>query len=1056
MSTGQRKLIDEWYKFEKLTGALFKIAFGLNEEEFVFTRVVKDGGKDAIISKLLSAQGLNSIEIQAWIEAKYRKKDDVDIGDIGGNVIIASNSSIRSIYFVTNQSFTPQAIEQLLIFQVRTGLQIELVDGYRYRNLLETHLTKLRKVVFKDIKMSHTDLIGFAEILFARLPASPPSIEYKVSLTVERGKISQTKTIANLCNNEIQLERRVVDLSSILESKETIALSKAKLIPTVYEKDILNKPNYELIGEARKHLFNQTVALLKSGKTVVVKGTSGQGKTFFSSHIARAFYEADNYVLFVDVGNQDISSITRNIILDVIGIDYFKYLEDKTSVIEYLSQYYSIDQFVAGKVIDLVQMDHASREISNELCLRLLLKLLENNAGRKRMLLVVDNLHMATLDLVTFIKNLCGFLNQISIPVLVLTREQNDSRSIGNDWLSVLDAVIDSNHFVSMVMPVLEELDIRNFIKMLVPGANAPLIQLIGNNTLPTPFYIRLYVDFLKAENIIKSKDTRYWLLDEKHLAIHLDSSTLKNKQIEYLVTSKLKGQYKDKTLKKIAELVFLFNNELPEKILKNAVPEAEFETLAASSLFHASIIGNDFVIAFSHDLYYHNFKGSLTNPTEELNLQSLRILTHISNEQLHGVTIRDDVLGSLFEYTGDSKSAYRYYLKFARRQQSIDGFRALLFLEKALDSFLLPISINVSDASNNQELINLIFELLQLYDRYNLLSSRKSNSLYHLLDRFLYSEQLHPSQQIGFLFFKGIRETKEENFWVAKDVLEEAMKLVLIHKEVPEILADNVITSYGINLKHVGKKEESLIFFNSVYEERKSKHISIEKYSNEAAYHLTSAPDRSLKCYELIRDELGEKENLHLSVDFGMVYFYLKQYDLARQQLEVALQLTKQRSNLAEEARAENILGVLLWEDRNTKLAEEYFDLAAANCELANNHRWLWRIRTNQAQVALINENIEKAYNIGWTVLQHLAKTKEAIALELKNPNLNSRRIASLKAMFNLYYKIGKMDDIASLNGLLEIVEISTFWEQLKKSKGIQFEHGDVNRFGDWYYILG
>ncbi|MCK6641867.1 MAG: restriction endonuclease [Bacteroidia bacterium] len=1056
MSAKQHHSIDDWHKFEKLTGALFKVAFGLNKEEFILTRAVKDGGKDAIISKLLTAHGLGGIEIQAWIEAKYRKKDNVDLGDIGGNVIIASNSSIRSIYFVTNQSFTPQAIEQLLIFQVRTGLQIELIDGYRYRNLLEKHLPRLRKMVYEDIEIPHVDFIDFAEKLFAELPTTAPSIEYKVSLTVERGRITQTKSIANLCNDEVQLERRVVDLSSILESKETIALSKAELIPIVYDKDINNNPNYELIGEARKNLLNQTLTLLKSGKTVVIKGTAGQGKTFFSSHIARAFYQDNNYVLFVDVGNQDISSITRNIILDVIGIDYFKYMEDRAAVVEYLSQYYSIEPFVANKVIDLVQMNHTTKEISSELCFRLLLKLFENNAGRKGMLLVVDNLHMATLDVLALLKNLFGFLNQIAIPVLVLTRKQNDQRDASNDWLSALDAMIDSNGFASMTMPGLEESDIRNFIKMLVPGASVPLVNLIVNNTFPIPFYIKLYVDFLKTENIIKSRDGQYWLLDEKHLEVHLDSSIIKNQQIEQLVTSKLKEQYKDGTIRKIAQVVFIFNNELPEALLKNIIPEIQFETAASSGLFHASLIGNEFVLAFSHDLYYHNFKGSLLNPTEELNFQSLRVLAQISGEQFAGLTIRDDVLGTLYEYTGDSKSACAHYRKFANKQKSIDGFRALLFMEKALDSFLLPSGIVVSDELYNQELVDIIFELLTLYDRYNLLANRKSTSLYLLLERLLHIEQLNKPQQMGYLLFKGIRETKAENFWVAKEILEEALKLLKSHKEVPDILADNIIINYGINLKHVGRKEESLTFFDSMYKERKSKHINVEKYSNEAAYYLTTAPEKSLKCYEFIRDEIGEKEGAHWILNFGMVYFYLKQYDLSRQQLERALRLAKQRSNLVEEARAENILGILLWKDSKTKLAEEYFDLAAANCELANNHRWLWRIRTNQAQIAMINSNVDKAYNIGWSVLQHLSKTREAIGLEFKNTSLNSRRVAALKAIFNLYHKMNKTDDVLAFNELLDISEIQTFWKQLKKHQGLQFDHDDSNRSGDWYHILG
>ncbi|UOY05385.1 restriction endonuclease [Muricauda sp. SCSIO 64092] len=1031
---------------------LLKLTYGLEENEFEFTRAIKDGGKDAIIERLISSDVLNRLKITAWVEAKYRQENNVDLGDIGGNVIIASNSSVHSVFFVTNQFFTQQAIEQLLIFQVRTGLQIELIDGYRYRNLLQKHFESIQEQKLEISKLSKLELIEFAKNLLDNLPTRPPKIEYKVNLIVERGKITKNSKAGSLSNNEINLERRALDLSSIIDSKETLSLSKARMSFVIPKNQIEGNPNYELLGINRKDLFRQTITLLESGNIVVIKGGAGQGKTFFSHHIARVFYESDKNVIFIDIENHTVQSLTRAIIIEIIGIDYFKYLQDREAVLEYLSSYYAIDSFVATKVISLVQEDKTYDEITDYLCLKLLLKLFKNITTRKPSLMIVDNFHKASRNVVTFLKNLFIFLKQSQIPVLVLTRDESIRiKNLEADWLEVLDDIIDSNHFVRMVMPKLNKEDRFHFIQLLAPGVSKSFTQLIESVSFDSPLFIKLIVDFLKSERIIMSKDDGFWVLGGNYS----DSFITESAQIEYLVVSRLKRLFGDQLLRRIAQVTFLFNNQLPESIFRRIFPNIDYVALASSDLFYTNLTTDGFIISFNHDLYYENLKGGLRNPIQELNIQSTTLLSFLKKENLIN-NIQDDILGTLFEHSGQLDKAHECFLKYAKKNLLVDGFKSIIYFEKALECFLIPKIPVIGDVSRNETIADIIFRIFPLYNRYNLLSRRKSKSLFGLLKRLNDIQCLNSVQQLTRLYFIGLKETKEENFWYAKQAYEEALEQLDNSPDVPSALIDNIISQYGINLKHVGKKDDSLIFFDSFYRKTLSERVKHQKYSNEAAYYLTSNPKKSLQRYEFIRDSLSKKDDIHLMVDFGMVYFYLKKYDSANEHLKLALQKAREQSDLSEEARAENILGVLSWQRGERQLAEEYFDLAASNCELANNHRWLWRIRTNQAQVALENQNQKKAYNIGWTVLQHLNKTKTAISNEITQSVGFSRRYASLKAVLLIYYKLGKYEEIENIIDSFNISELVSFWEKLKKNGNNEFDRNDSNLYGERYYILG
>jgi tetratricopeptide (TPR) repeat protein len=200
----------------------------------------------------------------------------------------------------------------------------------------------------------------------------------------------------------------------------------------------------------------------------------------------------------------------------------------------------------------------------------------------------------------------------------------------------------------------------------------------------------------------------------------------------------------------------------------------------------------------------------------------------------------------------------------------------------------------------------------------------------------------------------------------------------------------------------------------------------------------------------------LGGQKNLHLTIDFGMVYFYLNQFDNALKFLLEALEKARKVSNLAEEARAENIIGLLDWVKGNIKSSENHMDLSLLCSELSNNKRWIWRIRSNLAQIAYEINKTDKAYNLCWAVINHIEKTKNPLIQEVRHPNIISRRFSALKAVINVLEKLDKGEDIDYVNVTFGFKELEEFIENLRKCENLDFDKSDSNLFNDRYYILG
>lgn len=1042
-----------WFKFEKLTGFLFQQEYGLKPHQFQSTRATKDGGKDGMIQISVLSDILDSIELRVWIEAKYRSASNVAMNDIGGNVLIAFNSQINKIYFVTNRFFTPQAVQELLTISLTRGLEVELVTGYHYRKLLEKHFAKINPDWNAKFQIPKPDILEFATELLDKLPSETPAEINIEPILLQRGKpASSLSSVSALTKKESKIEQRILKFPSSLSVESSLDLSIIRPEFVVSDREIRENPEYRIVGRNRRKLLRETISLLVSDKTVVLRSKSGEGKTFLSNHVARDFYKRDYAVIFIETENKSLFSISRLILMELTGIGKIERDEYWNKLVAEIAQVYSINFSEANEILSIIAEGKEHSNLTPELYSNVLSKLISIFSKRKRLLLVVDNLHAASRETLSFLKNLFSDVNRLNVPVLALSQVRNPHLNINDpDWRHSLDSLFKANEFAVLDVPGLSTSDIHDLIEQLVPGASDSLKAFIEKSTLRTPLYIKLYIEHLKNEGIIETYDGLHWIINSGRIGVYQKLETISSPRIGSLVTEHLRGVFKSQDIYALATTIFLFNNQLPESVFETLHSELNIDELVKTDLFHAWIENDDFNIGFSHELYYNHTKSALSSPVEELNLACLKLLRKIGNL----TTLSGDVLGNLNYYSGNTNEAYRNYRDYAEAQHKENPLKSCKFFESALESVLL--TGHRGDFNYDLVVEELSFTLLDFYQSYGLLTSEKCRRIINLIEKLEVFGQLASLSKAKLLFFKGQRETLKESFWDAREFFQSALgEIQNVENSESEGWKERILVSIGINLKHIGLKDESVAFFSEQAKLIGSQSIEYARYANKAAYYLTTNPRQSLSCFQVMRDKLVDGEDVHLKVDFGMAYFYLKEYAKSRKVLDDAIERSRRLLNPAEESRAQNIIGLIHAVSEDYPRSEYFLDLANSNCELANNYRWLWRIRCNLAQVSWENGRNSKSLTLGWSVLNHLERTKEALRRETLNEQLNSRRFAAFKGTIYVLFKIGLADQVDQFVSRLGVPAAQRFWMNLQKNGSTEFDQSDTNRFGDKYLILG
>lgn len=1021
-------------KFEELVYELFKLEFQIHSKDIILTKTTRDGGKDVEMSFTHDADLINSISYKVWIEAKLKNKSNqVKLNDIAGNVIIAYNSNIRAIYFITTSYFTPQTYKELILNKIKTGLQITLIDGFNLRALLNKWENKLKEYSKFICELKHF------------LPTEKNSVAETIEFFIENETIKLKVSV----NKERKIISQKVDLSKTVKSEEKCDLSQIKPVFSVDQENMTQDLQYKLTGKRRNELFNEIVKEIQNFGTIVLFGETGQGKTFFTHHIIRYFQNEDWIIFSISISNDNIITFTKKILSKFINLDYSDLDENYDLIIKSLCISYNLKIHIAKQIIKVLGSNSLSEDIAPEVCLEILKKSLINCSIRKPILLVIDDLDCIEIELFSFLINLFNNVKTNDISILTTIKsDKSDENQKGKDKLSKYVSALKAQKYSEFALLSLNRGEEEELIKGMLPGANKNIIDLIKENVIPVPLYIQLFIEYIKQKEIIVSKNGKFWILNDT--SVLMDRSEIQSNKISTLIIHLLKSYFENKTLKKAAIYLYLLNNQIDDKQIGTLLPEWDEDEMCGS-LFNKSYSEKQNHINFSHKLFYENIPFALE--------QSSNILRSYSEKLLYSKQIEyfdNAIKGKLFEHAGLFKKAYNAYLNYGNSLRKVDPHEAMTNYEKAFENFMGEPNIDTDYNNYTSLLCDLSFKLLALYNKYNLLYSLKASKLYSILTRNQrYFSLVH---SLEYLFYMGQRESKQENFEEAHKYYDEAKQKIYLNPDLPENIIVKIISAYGISLKHLGLRSESIVFFEKASKKWDYKKIQIEKNSNIAAYQLTINPAKSLEYFSFIQNDLSHS-SVHLDVDFAMAKFYIGEYSQAESQLDKAISRARDSINLSEEARALNILGLIFWLKGDFSAGEDYLDLAMAAGELANNYRWIWRIWANISQISCASNN-NKAYNITWALIHHIEKTKYALIHEIKCEN-SSRRYAALKASIYVLHKLNKVEDIKTLihyqfNEIKE--ELSSFYEKIEKENTSFEDIEDANFYPDSkaYFILG
>lgn len=117
--------------FEDLSKEIVEYLFRKTNVKINKTAPNKDGGYDIIVSRRY-----NHCTQKAFFECKLRK-ENMNLRDIAANAIIAFNQGSVALVAVTNHDYTPQAGSQFHSFRSRTVLNIKIITGGEFWELVK-------------------------------------------------------------------------------------------------------------------------------------------------------------------------------------------------------------------------------------------------------------------------------------------------------------------------------------------------------------------------------------------------------------------------------------------------------------------------------------------------------------------------------------------------------------------------------------------------------------------------------------------------------------------------------------------------------------------------------------------------------------------------------------------------------------------------------------------------------------------------------------------------------------------------------------------------------
>lgn len=938
--------------FEKLARKILSEQLRLPEESIQLTKEHKDGGLDGFSNISMGYVFDKKLDYHLVFEAKLRsEKYNVGLDTFAKAMVVAFNYTNHGLAVVTNRVFTHQCCKEAALFSRKTGLQFIFIDGPRVSSWIVNRIKSL-------------DSQGYPEEFL-------------------KGLIWKKKFDARYYDD---ITKAVVHFDPDINYSPVTKVSvewegpsqKEKLVGRVVTES-LYKDIPVLIGAKRqKTVKDLQVTICRTFGLHLIWGDAGVGKSLAVSHVAeycnKKGWTTDNIDLSKCFTSRDLFV---HLLSALIGTNISAALVkfEKNEARAFIKKLIGtgkiddkeIDSTVA--VLGLSKDDHIKRsDLNHAVLITLLDKILSRQSLSREcsppLLLILQEVTKASPEILDFLSRVLATFKERKVSVLIESRFSDQQGISTKHWCSFRELIVAEASTEHKLNPPTFA-DAQKYVEDLLPGIGPERAKVFIDRVGTIPLFLEAAADYLLEMNAIVSLDNKKCTIVED-LEVFFEGINPK-KPIGIL---KRKVGYWWEFLPHILHAVALLDGKLPVDVvadLSEDQSENFLDKLHQTNLFNISSdltyieikhsLLLDVVREYSEESIFTRKQVAtvLLNKLSNIEQDSLRLQARKAD--LCAAAGRLDEAISLAHLAG-KQFWQQHQLKLADKylELSHNLFRQIMEGRKVFSDL---------------EFREILLDLLELRDqRYRLGNEDSSERLADagsIWNEILESENpdkesLTFGLRSGYLLWRS--EHTQERFEVAEDIGRNLSNLLSKHPNQKFIISGkvvgNALSALGITLKAIGKTEESkLVFDEAIKQYPYSTDLEVQYHSNLAALYLGTDPGKSMPHYEhIIRlTTLSSPQflaHLHAKVDQSMVKFLTQNY---KEGMKLALQVNNiaaANGVAAQSARALNIAGCCAWAEKNIEVAYSYFQQAVLNAERSFSDRFLWRMRTNLASVAL------------------------------------------------------------------------------------------------------
>lgn len=858
----------------------------------------KDGGYDGYCH----IKAMDGTSSTALLEAKLRTAcKDLPLDDFSKSVIIAINLDVVCIFIGTNIYFSSNSIEQLDAFIFNTGLEIRTID-------------------YKDI--------------MRWIDENPQTCEkYKASFINELKKYAQKNYPA---------------------SCRSLSIFDNPYVPN-------KMPIPRLYGNERIVMKNKMRdEITKSVKTFVIRGELGIGKKTLALSVINELLSQNglNSNTFfaskaIDMGFvNSCNDFIYTIVSALWGCEYSDTVDFFNGLIEE-KQRDALTKLLPNNLCDLL-MKLANPSVHNidmDVFFSYISCLYKSNCRRKKLRRVFYffNLEYSNDE---SLRNLLVFIRKMSehLSIIVCLPYTKEPYKYNNKWTELCDSITESRNVITFE---LEELKYDSAIRFVkdnimdeeISGYSSVIVDYFGRNPACLTAGIelvnsdKLMLGLIKQDviNLDRTFDTSKLTSAITYVNKSFSEYQLSLEYLMLLIDSELSIEFLSKVLNLDYKALIC---------IIESVPLFKFEhyVLKWKNRYYGNLFDIANLKVLTDSCRDRLIKSVILN-IDMLNfndVQKCHLLVKIYIEQ-RNIKKCEEFSEKLINYYKDSE---RYSDIFYLTEKLIDSE---LFVENVLYNILvrtemLEAAIKIGFNGDDTDMSERFAVLKDYIERYtdefkdsvsSLILGRFYNisSIYHLTR----SEYIEMSEDIQ----KGLNFLKKDSF---ADALE---------------LQGLLCANYAIALKHIDSIEKCVEFLedNEVIrlhpEIREMPQYYISYHTHHASLYTGCDPQKALDEFNLINEDCkkySKDSYLHNLHNISSMKFVIGDYEGAYDCAKTVYMESYENNISVEFGRCQNVLGCLMWRDKNYDKAKYYFRCSYQHFKKHRHNTHLWAPLVNLA----------------------------------------------------------------------------------------------------------